>query len=133
MPKKLERRHLKDERRGIGWTLEIGDVKAFINTGEFEDETLGEVFITLEKEGTLLQGLLNGFATQLSTSLQYGVPLKVIVKQFINTRFSPAGVTNDQSVPMVTSFYDFLFRKLALRYLNKADLEELGIKDQKYS
>lgn len=138
----MNRKQLLPERKGITWKLIIGKpdkefdspdssshIKAFVSTGEYKDGTLGEVFITLDKEGSMLKGLLNGFSIILSVALQYGIPLEVIAKKFINMRFCPSGLTNDSSVPVATSFFDLLFRKLALKYLDKECLEELGIQD----
>jgi hypothetical protein len=141
--------HLPDEREGLTWKVRIGDpegtplvehelpaddrgfyIKAFISTGEFEDGCLGEVFILPDKEGSMFKGLLDGFAVLLSIALQYGVPLEVIARKFLNSRFEPSGFTSDKSVPMTTSFYDFLFKKLGIKYLPPEVQEELGIVDR---
>jgi hypothetical protein len=105
-------------------------VKAFITLGEFEDGDLGEIFVTPDKEGSFARGVMDGFATLLSIALQYGVPLEVVVKKFVNGRFAPAGMTNDKSTPIATSFLDLLFRKLSLRYLDEDTCAELGIVDR---
>jgi hypothetical protein len=78
-----------------------------------------------------MRGLLDGFATMVSISVQFGVPLETIIRKFINTRFHPQGLTNDKQVPMATSIFDLICRKLALRYLNEEQLKDLGIEDHK--
>jgi hypothetical protein len=104
-------------------------LKAFLTVSEFEDGALGETFVTPDKEGSFARGVMDGFATLLSIALQYGIPLEVIAKKFISGRFAPAGMTNDKSTPIATSFLDLMFRKLALRYLNEDTCAELGIVD----
>jgi ribonucleoside-diphosphate reductase alpha chain len=135
MPSK--KKILPDERSGTTWKLIIGKyepekkdsnyIKAFVSSGEYSNGSLGEVRINLDKEGSTLKGLLDGFVMLLSIALQYGVPLEVIVEKFINVRFEPSGMTNDKNVPMASSFFDLLFRKIALRYLDKTKLKELDI------
>jgi hypothetical protein len=147
------RQKLGDMREGVTWRLTIGRkettdeiiehtkeeddvptpsfVKTYVITGEYDDGCLGEIFIVPPGEGTLMRGLLDGFATMVSISLQYGVPLQVIIRKFINTRFGPSGMTNDAQVPFATSIFDLICRKLALRYLNAEALEELGVEDHK--
>jgi hypothetical protein len=105
-------------------------VKAFVTVGEFEDGALGEIFVTPDKEGSFARGVMDGFATLMSIALQYGVPLEVMAKKFVNGRFAPAGMTNDKSTPIATSFLDLMFRKLALRYLDDDTCAELGIQDR---
>jgi len=143
----LERKHLPDERAGVTWTLIIGDesgvrlgrrslhagaefIKAVVTTGEYEDGRLGELFVNPDQEGSFVRGVLDGFAVLLSISLQYGIPLEKIVEKFQHVRFEPSGMTNDHSVPFGTSFFDFLFKKLALQYLDEKQLEDLGIADR---
>jgi hypothetical protein len=117
--------------------LEAGDVpaptkiKAFVTANVNEDGQLGEIFITPDKEGTLLKGLLDGFATLASISLQYGVPLSVIVKKFMNTRFGPQGITNNDAVPLASSIFDLIVRRLALEHLPEEHCHELGIVDHR--
>lgn len=149
----LVREHLPDERKAKTWKLIIGQretvdeivehaleeqdtptpsiIEGYLIAGEFPDGRLGEIFIVPGKEGSLMRGLLDAFATELSISLQYGIPLEVHVRKFINTRFGPQGMTNDRQVPMATSILDFICRKLALNYLSEEQLEDLGIEDHK--
>ena len=148
----LKRFRLADTREGVTWKLKIGDldgvqlgegamppaegcyVKAYLSTGEYPDGRLGEVFLRPDKEGSFLRGTLDGFALLLSIALQHGIPLETIARKFMHDRFEPSGFTNDKSVPMANSFFDFMFRKLALRYLDADALERLGVEDrQQYS
>lgn len=144
-----ERYHLEDERFGKTWKLKIGDlmgaqlgtqnkppsgrgyyVKAYVSTGEYPDGALGEVFISPDKEGSFAKGVLDGFALLLSITLQHGIPLENIINKFMHMRFEPSGYTNDDSIPMASSFFDLMFRKLALEYLDAEALERLGIEDR---
>jgi ribonucleoside-diphosphate reductase alpha chain len=143
----LKRESLPNERQGVTWKVKIGDlngvqlgetsmpaegvyIKAYIRTGEYQDGELGEVFISPDKEGSFIQGVLDGFALLLSIALQYGVPLEKIIEKFMNIRFEPSGMTSDRAVPMATSFFDLMFKKLALRYLDSKTCGELGIADR---
>lgn len=144
-----ERYRLEDERTGTTWKLVIGDpqgaqlgteqrppqnrgyfVKGYVNTGEYPDGSLGEVFISLDKEGSFARGVLDGFSLLLSIALQHGIPLEDIVEKYLYMRFEPSGFTNDKSIPMASSFLDLVFRKLALRYLDDETLERLGVEDR---
>ena len=104
-------------------------IKCYLITGEYEDGSLGEVFCIPPKEGTLLKGLLDGFAQMISVSLQYGIPLDVIISRFMSTRFGPQGITGDAQIPMASSVFDLIFRKLALRYLTQEQCDNLNIVD----
>lgn len=145
-----DRYRLEDERPGKTYKLVIGDlqgvqmwtgkkppqgqgyfIKAYVNTGEYPDGDLGEVFIMPDKEGTFTKGVLDGFALLLSIALQHGISLEDIAAKYLNMRFEPSGFTNDDSVPMASSFFDFMFRKLALEYLDEEALDRLGVKDRK--
>jgi ribonucleoside-diphosphate reductase alpha chain len=106
-------------------------IRAFVTTNEFEDGTLGGILIRPDKEGSFSRGILNGVATLTSIALQYGVPLEILVQEFINTRFSPSGQTTDPDIPMASSFLDLLFRKIALKYLDKEKIDEFGISSRK--
>jgi hypothetical protein len=144
-----DRYRLEDERSGKTWKLVIGDllgvqmgteenpppgrgyyVKAYVNTGEYPDGGLGEVFITPDKEGSFAKGVLDGFALLLSIALQHGISLEDIAAKYLNMRFEPSGYTTDDAIPMASSFFDFMFRKLALEYLDDEALERLGVQDR---
>ncbi|MEO8163256.1 MAG: vitamin B12-dependent ribonucleotide reductase, partial [Ilumatobacteraceae bacterium] len=103
------------------------DCKGFATVGEYEDGRPGEVFLTVSKQGSTLAGVMDAFAKSISYGLQYGVPLRAFVEAFINTRFEPAGITDDSDIRMATSIVDYLFRRLAVEYLSENERAELGI------
>ena len=94
----------------------------FLRTGEYNDGTLGEIFIDLAKEGSTLRSLMNCFAIAVSVGLQYGVPLDEFVEKFVFTKFEPAGMVDHPNIKTTTSLVDFVFRCLAYEYLDRTDL-----------
>jgi ribonucleoside-diphosphate reductase alpha chain len=94
----------------------------FLRTGEYNDGTLGEIFIDLAKEGSTLRSLMNCFAIAVSVGLQYGVPLEEFVDKFIFTRFEPAGRVDHPNIKSATSLVDYIFRVLGYEYLQRNDL-----------
>ena len=117
---------LSSRRRG--WTREarVGGHKLFIRTGEYEDGTLGELFIDLAKEGATLRGILSCFAIAVSKGLQYGVPLEEFVDTFLYQTFEPRGmVQNHPNIKMASSMVDYIFRALAIEYLGRDDLGQV--------
>ncbi|MDH5751943.1 MAG: vitamin B12-dependent ribonucleotide reductase [Deltaproteobacteria bacterium] len=111
-------------RRRQGFTLEgsVAGHKLFLRTGDFEDGTLGEIFIDMYKEGAAYRSMMNSFAQAISVGLQYGVPLEKYVKMFTFTRFEPYGITDHPNVRTCTSILDFIFRILGMEYLGRNDL-----------
>jgi ribonucleoside-diphosphate reductase alpha chain len=94
----------------------------------YEDGTVGEIFLTdIGKEGSTLRGMMNAFATAISISLQYGVPLETLVQKFSYMRFEPEGITNNPEIPFAKSMPDYIMRWLASRFLDADAQEELGI------
>ena len=117
------RTKLPDRRKGYIQKASVGGHKVYIHTGEFEDGTLGEIFIDMHKEGAAFRSLMNNFAIAISIGLQYGVPLEDFVDAFVLTRFEPAGpVTGNDKVRSATSILDYIFRELAISYLDRDDL-----------
>src|SRR5690606_5564506 len=117
------RRKLPDRRKGYIQKAAVGGHKVYIHTGEYEDGELGEVFIDMHKEGAAFRSLMNNFAIAISIGLQYGVPLDEFVDAFVFTRFEPAGrVTGNDSIKSATSILDYIFRELAVSYLDRHDL-----------
>ena len=117
------RRKLPDRRKGYIQKAAVGGHKVYLHTGEYEDGELGEVFLDMHKEGAAFRSLMNNFAVSISIGLQYGVPLEEFVDAFIYTRFEPAGrVTGNDSIKSATSILDYVFRELAVSYLDRADL-----------
>ncbi|RMF55001.1 MAG: vitamin B12-dependent ribonucleotide reductase [Calditrichaeota bacterium] len=111
------RRRLPDERRAITHKFSVGGHEGYITVGMYEDGSPGEIFIVMAKEGSVVSGLMDSFATAISLALQYGVPLKVLCNKFTHTRFEPAGFTNNPKIPMAKSIMDYIFRWLAMKFL----------------
>ena len=118
---------LPRSRRGRTFEFRVADCKGFATIGEYEDGRPGEVFLTVSKQGSTLSGIMDAFAKSISYGLQYGVPLKAFVEAFTNMRFEPAGMTDDPDIRFASSILDYLFRRLALEYLNYDERAELGI------
>ncbi len=119
---RAERRRLPKRRHGFVREATVGGHKIFLRTGEFEDGTLGEIFIDMYKEGASFKGLLNCFAVLTSKALQYGIPLDELVDTFTFTRFEPAGfVGGHEAINNATSILDYIFRTLGYDYLNRTD------------
>ncbi len=118
----VERKSLPAKRRGFTQKAKIGGQVVFLRTGEYNDGTLGEIFIDLAKEGSTLRSLMNCFAISISVGLQYGVPLEEFVDKFVFTRFEPAGMVDHPNIKTTTSLVDFVFRALGYEYLNRTDL-----------
>jgi ribonucleoside-diphosphate reductase alpha chain len=118
---RLARRRLPDERRSITHKFSIGGHEGYMTVGMYEDGTPGELFVTMAKEGSVVSGLMDNFATMISMSLQYGVPLKVLADKFSHTRFEPSGFTGNPEIPIAKSITDYIFRWLALKFLPAED------------
>lgn len=122
------RKKLPDERRSITHKFQIANQEGYITVGLYDDNRPGEIFITMNKEGSVVAGLMDSFATSISIALQYGVPLKVLASKFVHTRFEPSGITNNPEIRMAKSISDYIFKWLALKFLSEEDLDSLGIK-----
>jgi len=118
----VERRSLPAKRRGFTQKAKINGQALFLRTGEYNDGTLGEIFIDMAKEGATMRSMLNCFAIAISIGLQYGVPLEEYVEKFVFTRFEPAGMVDHPNIKSATSIIDFIFRSLAYEYLGRNDL-----------
>jgi ribonucleoside-diphosphate reductase alpha chain len=121
------RQKLPRSRRGRTFEFRVADCKGFATIGEYVDGRPGEVFLTVSKQGSTLAGIMDSFAKSISYGLQYGVPLRAFIEAFINTRFEPAGMTDDSDIRMASSIIDYLFRRLAVEYLSVEERAELGI------
>src|SRR6267154_2416506 len=118
-----EREKLPGRRKGYTQKAVVGGHKVYLRTGEYEDGRIGEIFIDMHKEGAALRSLLNNFAIAVSLGLQYGVPLEEYVDAFTFTRFEPSGpVQGNDSIKYATSMLDYVFRELAVSYLDRFDL-----------
>ena len=114
---------MPDRRKGYIQKASIGDHKVYLHTGEYEDGKIGEIFIDTSKEGELVKATMNNFAIAVSLGLQYGVPLDEFVSAFVDTKFEPSGkVFGNDRILSATSILDYIFRELAISYLNREDL-----------
>src|SRR5690606_13411402 len=118
----VERKQLPAKRRGYTFKAKVGGQPLFVRTGEYDDGTLGEIFLDMAKEGATMRSLMNSFAIAVSVGLQYGVPLEEFVDKFTFTRFEPSGVVEHPNIKTATSVLDFIFRLLAYEYLDRSDL-----------
>jgi ribonucleoside-diphosphate reductase alpha chain len=124
------RRRLPDRRAGYTQKARIGNHKIYLRTGEYEDGTLGEIFIDMHKEGAAFRSMTNCFAIAVSLGLQHGVPLEEFVDAFLFTRFEPNGVVQgNPHIKMTTSIIDYIFRELAITYLGRYDLAHVMPED----
>lgn len=121
------RREMPRVRSAKTFAFKVADSKGYITVGEFEDGTPGEVFIRIAKQGSTLSGIMDAFAISVSNGLQYGVPLKNYVRAFSHMSFAPAGITDDPDIRTASSLVDYIFRRLAISYLNFDDRLELGL------
>jgi len=118
-----ERRELPHRRKGYTQKARVGGHKIYLRTGEYEDGQLAEVFIDMHKEGSAFRAMMDSFAIAISLGLQYGVPLERFVDQFTFTRFEPSGIVEgNDAIKMATSILDYIFRELAISYLDRNDL-----------
>ena len=123
----LARRRMPDERQSITHKFDISGHQGYLTAGVYGDGTLGEIFIRMAKEGSVVSGLMDSFATAISLALQYGVPLEVLVDKFSHTRFEPSGITRNPEIPIAKSIMDYIFRWLQLKFLaGKRDGHEIG-------
>ena len=114
---------MPDRRKGYIQKATIGDHKVYLHTGEYEDGKVGEIFIDTNKEGELVKALMNNFAIAISLGLQYGVPLDEFVDAFIETKFEPSGeIKGNDRILNASSILDYIFRELAISYLDREDL-----------
>jgi ribonucleoside-diphosphate reductase alpha chain len=118
-----EREKLPSRRKGYTQKAIVGGHKVYLRTGEYDDGRLGEIFIDMHKEGAAFRAMMNNFAIAISLGLQYGVPLDEYVEAFTFTRFEPAGmVMGNDRIKNATSILDYVFRELAVSYLDREDL-----------
>ncbi|MBI5635360.1 vitamin B12-dependent ribonucleotide reductase, partial [Candidatus Micrarchaeota archaeon] len=121
------RKRLPDERRAVTHKFSIGGHEGYLTVGLYEDGMPGEIFVTMAKEGSVISGLMDSFATSVSIGLQYGVPLSVLSKKFVGMRFEPSGVTANKDIRFAKSIIDYIFKYLSIKYLDKDDLEVMGL------
>lgn len=119
------RRRLPRKRDGFTQEARIAGQKIFVRTGEYEDGSLGEIFIDMHKAGSTMRGLLDAFAVAVSLGLQHGVPLEKYVNSLTFTRFEPSGIVDHPNIKMATSVIDYVFRLLGMEYLGRTDFVQV--------
>ena len=121
-----KRRRMPDRRGGYTQKAVVGGHKVYLRTGNYDDGTIGEIFVDMHKEGAAFRSLMNNFAIAVSLGLQHGVPLEEYVDAFTFTRFEPNGpVVGHENIKMATSILDYIFRELAVSYLGRYDLAQV--------
>ncbi len=127
------RRRLPQRRSGFTQKATVGGHKVYIRTGEYEDGTVGEIFLDMHREGAAFRSLMNCFAIAVSLGLQYGVPLEEFIDAFVFTRFEPSGMVGGHDrIKMATSVIDYVFRELAITYLGRDDLAQVTPDDLRH-
>jgi len=121
------RRKLPDERKSITHKFDIQGHEGYITVSMFDDETPGEIFVKMAKEGSTLSGMMDSFAIMVSLALQYGVPLPALVGKFSHVRFEPSGYTSNPEIPIAKSIVDYIFRWLASKFYSDEDKDAIGI------
>ncbi len=121
------RERLPRRRVSTTFAFRVADCEGYVTVGEYEDGRPGEVFIKVSKQGSTLAGIMDAFSISISLGLQHGVPLATYVRKYVNMKFEPSGMTDDADLRIATSLVDYIFRRLALDYLNQSDREELGV------
>lgn len=127
IPAAAKRRRLPDERNAITHKFNIAGHEGYITVGLYEDNSPGEIFLVMAKEGSTLSGVMDAFATSISLALQYGVPLAALVQKFSHMRFEPSGFTTNKQIPFAKSFLDYIFRWLASRFLSVEEQRQIGV------
>lgn len=121
------RRRMPDERKSITHRFSIASYKGYITVGLYNDGTPGELFVTMSKQGSVISGLMDAFATSVSMALQYGVPLQVLVNKFVHMRFEPSGFTSNPNIRVAKSIVDYIFRWMAFKFLSGEEQRQVGI------
>ena len=121
------RQRLPKSRMGRTTSFQVAGAGGYLTTGAYDSGRLGEIFLKLGKQGSTLAGVMDAFSIAVSIGLQYGVPLESFVQKFSNLKFEPAGMTDDPDIRISSSIIDYVFRRLALDYLDFDERAELGI------
>ena len=121
------RKRLPKRRSSVTTSFTVGGAEGYLTASSYPDDGLGEIFLKFGKQGSTLAGLMDAFSLAVSVALQYGVPLQTYVEKFTNLRFEPAGLTDDPDIRMAQSIMDYVFRRLALDYLDFDTRSFIGI------
>ncbi len=119
------RRRLSEERKALTHKFCVGGQEGYITVGLYDDGQPGEIFLKMSKEGTMLSGLIDCFATSISLGLQYGVPLRVLARKFTNIQFAPFGATENPNIPTAESLVDYVFRWMSLKFLSPEERQTI--------
>jgi ribonucleoside-diphosphate reductase alpha chain len=122
------RRRLPSIRPSKTFSFTVGDADGYIIAGEYPEDGIGEIFLKVAKQGSTLAGIMDAFAISVSLGLQYGVPLEAYVQKFVNMRFEPSGMTTDEDIRFASSLVDYIFRRLALEYLDEEKRSGMGVR-----
>jgi ribonucleoside-diphosphate reductase alpha chain len=122
------RRRLPRSRPSVTTKFEVGDAEGYITASLYPDDGLGEIFLKTSKQGSTLAGVMDAFSIAISIGLQYGVPLEAYVEKFVNMKFEPSGMTNDPDIRFASSLVDYVFRRLALDFVESDRREAMGIR-----
>lgn len=123
------RRKLPDERKSVTHKFTVAGHEGFLTVGLYEDGKPGEIFINMTKTGSTVYGLLHAFAISTSMNLQYGVPLRDLVRKFAHLRFEPSGMTKHNNIRIAKSIIDYIFRWMAWKFLPSTELAEIGLQN----
>ena len=121
------RKRLPRSRPSQTISFSVGGAEGYLTAGSYPDDGMGELFLKFGKQGSTLGGVMDAFSIAVSIGLQYGVPLETFVEKFTNLRFEPAGLTDDPDIRMAQSIMDYVFRRLALDYLDFETRSFMGI------
>ena len=121
------RERLPRQRRSRTYAFEVGGAEGYATVGEYDDGRPGEIFVKISKQGSTIAGIMDAFSIAVSLGLQHGVPLESFVRKFTNMRFEPAGITDDAELRIASSLVDYLFRRIALDYMDADSRAENGI------
>ncbi|WP_298335019.1 vitamin B12-dependent ribonucleotide reductase [Ferrimicrobium sp.] len=121
------RERLPRQRRSRTYAFEVGGAEGYATVGEYDDGRPGEIFVKISKQGSTIAGIMDAFSIAVSLGLQHGVPLESFVRKFTNMRFEPAGITDDAELRIASSLVDYLFRRIALDYMDADSRAEHGI------
>lgn len=119
-----ERRKLPAERKAITHKFSVGGFEGYLTVGLYKDDIPGEIFCRMAKQGSTISGLMDVFATSISMSLQYGVPLEALIKRFKHTRFEPSGFTGNPEIPMADSIADYIFKWMEKKFIQTEEIIE---------
>ena len=131
MPSAPVRRRLPRHRRSRTYAFKVGEAEGYATVGEYDDGRPGELFVKVSKQGSTLAGIMDAFSIAISLGLQHGVPLETYVSKFTNMRFEPAGMTDDPDLRIASSLVDYIFRRIAVDYLDDGIRSELGVHTSK--